>query len=117
MAGVEMRSFMLPEFENNVYVLVDPETNDSVLFDAPGDAPRILKALEGTNLRYILMTHADPDHVGALREVKEATGAPIAIHPAEEQRLPISPDILLQDGQDIRFGNVELRAIHTPGHT
>jgi len=117
MDGVELRSFMLPEFENNVYVMVDPVTRESVLFDAPANAPRILETLDGTTLRYILMTHADGDHVGALSEVHAATGAPIAVHPSEADRLPIPAEISLEDGQIIRFGNVELRAIHTPGHT
>src|SRR5438445_8883379 len=47
---VQLKSFSVGNFDNNVYILVDPETKDSVLFDAPTDAPRILKELEGTNL-------------------------------------------------------------------
>jgi glyoxylase-like metal-dependent hydrolase (beta-lactamase superfamily II) len=115
--GIEMKSFSVGSFDNNVYILIDPSTRESVLFDAPTDAPRILRELEGTTVRYILMTHADQDHVQALEEVKQATGAPVGIHPSERDRLPVPPDFELSDNQTIQFGNLELKAMHTPGHT
>lgn len=114
--GVQFKQFSVGDMDNNVYILIDPITNESVLFDAPTDAPRILRELEGTSLRYILMTHADHDHVGALRAVKDATGAPIGAHRYEAQRMPVPPDFEIEDGQIIRFGNVDLKALHTPGH-
>ena len=80
---VELRKFSVGSMDNNVYILVDPETRDSVLFDAPTDAQRILEELKGTNLKQILMTHSDPDHVQALQEVRAATKAPVAVHPAD----------------------------------
>src|SRR5947199_6242747 len=76
-SGVDLKSFSVGSFDNNVYILVDQATGVSVLFDAPTDAPRILRELEGTNLKYILMTHADGDHVQALEAVKSTTGVPI----------------------------------------
>jgi glyoxylase-like metal-dependent hydrolase (beta-lactamase superfamily II) len=116
-SDIELKHFSVGSMDNNVYILVDPNSRESVLFDAPTDAPRILAALEGTTLKYILMTHADGDHVQALKEVQEATGAPIGIHPSEARLLPVPPDFELSDGQIIRFGGIELRAMHTPGHT
>jgi glyoxylase-like metal-dependent hydrolase (beta-lactamase superfamily II) len=115
--GVELKQFSVGDWDNNVYILVDRATGDSVLFDAPTDASRIIEALEGTNLVYILMTHADRDHIGALEEVRRATGAPVGVHPSEADRLPSPPDFELQDGQTLRFGNSELRVMHTPGHS
>lgn len=114
--GVKLKQFSVGSMDNNVYILIDPMTNESVLFDAPTDAPRILRELEGTSLRYILMTHADQDHVEALRAVKDATGAPIGAHRYEANRMPVGPDFEIDDGQIIRFGNVDLKALHTPGH-
>ncbi|MGH2447093.1 MAG: MBL fold metallo-hydrolase, partial [Chloroflexota bacterium] len=84
---------------------------------APGDVDRILSQLEGTNLQYILMTHADSDHIAVLPQLREATGAPVGIHASEPIPLQQPPDFLIEDGQIIRFGNVELRSIYTPGHT
>jgi len=116
-SDVELKSFSVGSFDNNVYILVDRSTGESVLFDAPTDAERILRELEGTTPKYILMTHADQDHVQALTEVRQKTGAPVGVHPAEADRLPQPADFELRDGQTIRFGNVDLRAMHTPGHS
>ena len=114
---VELKSFSVGSMDNNVYILVDPSTKESVLFDAPTEAQKILDALEGTHLRYILMTHADGDHVQALAEVKEKTGAPIGAHEDTSWNMPIEPDFQINDGDEITFGNVTLRAMYTPGHS
>jgi glyoxylase-like metal-dependent hydrolase (beta-lactamase superfamily II) len=112
----ELKQFSVGPMDNNVYILVDPDSGECVLFDAPTEAGRILDALQGTTLRYILMTHADLDHVGALDEVRRATGAEVGAHRLEAHRMPSPPDFEINDGDVIRFGNVELRALHTPGH-
>src|SRR5947209_8612998 len=114
---VELKSFSVGPMDNNVYILVDTETRDSILFDAPVDGNQIVKALEGTNLQYILFTHADGDHVEALQHVKEATSAPVGIDAREAPRLPLQPDFEIHDGDVFRFGNSEVRAISTPGHS
>jgi glyoxylase-like metal-dependent hydrolase (beta-lactamase superfamily II) len=114
---VELKTFSVGPMDNNVYILVDAETRDSILFDAPVDSNRILDALEGTNLQYILFTHADGDHVEALQDVKEATSVPVGIDAREAPRLPLEPDFEIHDGDVFRFGSSEVRAISTPGHS
>src|SRR5947209_16953454 len=114
---VELKAFSVGTFDNNVYILVDPSTNESVLFDAPFEAEKILAALEGTHLRYILMTHADSDHVQALEEIKAKTGAPIGAHADTSWNMPLKPDFEINDGDEITFGNVTLKAMYTPGHS
>ena len=116
-SGVQLKSFSVGSFDNNVYILIDQPTQEAVLFDAPTDARRILRELAGARLRCILMTHADADHVQALKEVRSQTGAPVGIHPAEADRLPQPPDFELADDQTIQFGDSELKAFHTPGHS
>jgi glyoxylase-like metal-dependent hydrolase (beta-lactamase superfamily II) len=103
--------------DNNVYILVDPASRESVLFDAPTDADRILAELEGTHLTYILMTHADTDHVQALEAIKSRTGAPIGAHPDTAWNMPIPPDFEVQDGDVLTVGDVQIEARHTPGHS
>src|SRR5579859_5582567 len=99
MSNVQLKSFSVGPMDNNVYILVDQRSGESVLFDAPTDAKKILEELKGTQLKYILMTHADGDHIQALQEIRSATGAPVGIHPAESDRLPAPPDFDLADGQ------------------
>jgi hydroxyacylglutathione hydrolase len=63
------------------------------------------------------MTHSHMDHTGALAQLKSALNVPIAAHTADAGKMPIAPDTLLADGQAITLGNIQLTAMHTPGHT
>src|SRR5437588_51757 len=65
----------------------------------------------------ILTTHGHADHVQALTAVRGSTGARFACHPDDEKMMPIPPDHRVGDGEVFRFGDRELRAVHTPGHT
>jgi glyoxylase-like metal-dependent hydrolase (beta-lactamase superfamily II) len=115
--SIRLERYELGPFGTNSYIMTCLKTGDSVVFDAPGDAPKILGQLKQTNPRYILMTHSHMDHTGALTQLKSALNVPIAAHTADAGRLPIAPDTLLADGQAIAFGNIQLKAIHSPGHT
>jgi glyoxylase-like metal-dependent hydrolase (beta-lactamase superfamily II) len=107
----------LGPMDNNVYVVVCPRTNESAVIDASHDAARIAEAAAGTSVQYILLTHGDADHIDALQDLRARLGVPVAIHPADADRLPAPPDIELTDGQEIAVGDIRLRVIHTPGHT
>jgi len=101
----------------NAYIVIDLKTKDSALVDVPGDTGIILEKLKSTNPRYILITHGHRDHTGALVEVKSRLGIPLAVHVADAERLPVSPDRLLEDGERLALGAIEIEVIHTPGHT
>jgi glyoxylase-like metal-dependent hydrolase (beta-lactamase superfamily II) len=88
-----------------------------VLVDAPAEAPEILKQLKGTNPRYILITHSHTDHVGALSELKSKLRIPIGVHRLDANGLFPRPDFLLDGGEEISFGRINLKVLHTPGHT
>jgi glyoxylase-like metal-dependent hydrolase (beta-lactamase superfamily II) len=124
-------------FAENSYFLFDPESRAAVAFD-PGDEPdRLLDVIrrEGLDVRAILNTHCHLDHVGAVSALKEATGAPFYIHPADRFLLdavpvqaqyfglppPPVPDVdgLLAGGQvfELAGGNISIRVIETPGHS
>ena len=104
-------------FGTNAYVLVCTRTKESVLVDAPGNTPAIMSRLEGTTPQYILITHSHFDHTGALKELKHRLKVPVAAHNADAKRIPVAPDLLLKDDDCITFGNIELKVLHTPGHT
>lgn len=119
----------------NCSVLGCESTGQAVVVDPGGDAERILAAVQrrGLTVTTIINTHGHFDHVGANLRLKEATGAELLIHAADEPMLSRvttvagmygmhaenspAPDRLLEDGQVIRFGNHTLQVIHTPGHT
>jgi len=115
--SIQIDRLALGPYDTNSYVLMCRLTGDSVLVDAPGGADKITHQLKGTNPRYILITHAHMDHTGALSEIKYRLGVPVSAHPLEAKRLPLKPEIFLEDGDSVFFGKTELRVLHTPGHT
>lgn len=115
--SIEIEKLELGPFGTNAYFISCRQTGASVLVDAPGEADKILAQLQGTHPQYILMTHSHMDHTGALGEVKSALNVPIAAHRDDAGNLPLKPDMFLNDGDVILFGDVRLIVLHTPGHT
>jgi len=119
----------------NCYILADEKTKDAVVIDPGDDAGDILKIIKdkGFAVKYIVITHAHFDHIGAIKTLKEATGAQILMHQDDEKLLKAaehqgslfgmesvaSPpaDRMLKHGDVITAGEVSLKVLHTPGHS
>ncbi|HUX76324.1 MAG TPA: MBL fold metallo-hydrolase, partial [Anaerolineae bacterium] len=71
--------------QTNCYVVGCEETHEGAVIDPGGHPDRILKTIEesGLAIRYVLNTHCHFDHMGANAAVVAATGARLALHPAE----------------------------------
>jgi len=113
--NLQLRILSLGEWNTNCYLLSD--SGESIIVDPAAEAERILAAVEGTAVKAILLTHAHFDHVQALDEVRQATGAPLGLHPADAAEFGIEGDFDLGDGDLLALGRGELRVVHTPGHT
>ena len=108
------------DVDNNVWIVGND--TECVIIDSPHDAAAIINQVRGRNVKAILLTHAHNDHIGAARDVAQAVGAPIHLHPADqvlwEQVYPdFKPDADLADGDVFEIGGATLKAIHTPGHS
>ena len=120
--------------QTNCYIVGCEETQEGVIIDPGGHPQRILKAADesGLSIRYVLNTHCHFDHMGANAEVVAATGAPLALHPAELPLLQARggaaffgvlvkesppPDMELADGQVLEVGTLRFQVLHTPGHS
>jgi len=101
----------------NAYFLTCRNTGESALIDAPGEAEEILARFKEKRPKWILLTHGHWDHTGALSQLKSRLNSPIAIHPSDSSSLPVLPDVALSGGEHIRFGDISLKVLHTPGHT
>ena len=121
-------------FETNCYIVGSESDKQGMIIDPGGKGKGILKKVEGLGLdiKLIVLTHGHIDHTGALKEVKEATGAEVAIHGDDARSLrrqplsiifglfyptPPPPDGLLKDGDSIDIGDLHFVVLHTPGHT
>lgn len=114
---VEIKRLEVGSFENNCYIVFCTETGEAVIIDPAADAPTIIKAIEGKKAKYILITHGHMDHIGALEEVFAGTKASVGIHERDSWALRQKADFFLEDGQSLKFGILEIKVLHTPGHT
>ncbi len=114
---VKLIKLTVGPYDTNCYILTCPASGESIIVDPAAEGERILREVGDTTVKYILLTHAHPDHVGALGEVRGTTGAPLGVHPADGQRFGVEADFDLPDGGVLEWGNCQLRVVHTPGHT
>ena len=131
---VILKKLELMSFGANCYIIGDETTKEGMVIDPGGDASLIMKQVKslGLKIKIIVLTHSHIDHVGALAEVKEATGAEIAIHEDEAPflrkqpfRMPFMPatsppppvERLLKEGDVITLASLKFKVLHTPGHT
>lgn len=130
-----LERLVLGGLQTNCYVLADEETKECAVFDPAADADRIMSVVNqyGLNVKYIILTHVHIDHIMALDELKEITGAEIVVHVAEAKLLNDSngtlaqlfgtvppeskADMTVSDGDSLYLGKAEIKFIHTPGHT
>ncbi|MCH7787755.1 MAG: MBL fold metallo-hydrolase [Chloroflexi bacterium] len=104
-------------YDNNAYLLVCPQTNESILIDTPAEPDKLIEAAKATNVKAIIITHNHMDHLLGFDDVTSAIDAPVSIGEADAHALKKPPARLLKDGDEIKAGTITLKAIATPGHT
>ncbi len=127
-----LRNLVVGPFGSNCYIVGSESDKVGIIIDAGADTEHILKEVRelGLDIRYIVLTHGHMDHIGAVKGVKEATGAEVAVHADDARFLrrlslstlynrsfPAPPDRLLGDGDSIDAGDLHFAVLHTPGHS
>lgn len=125
-------------FATNCYIVGSEASKQGIIIDPGDEAEAILGRVADLELdiKLIILTHGHIDHVGALKAVKEASGAEMAIHADDAKSLrglrgflqsvlvpglsypvPPPPERLLQDGDSLDVSDLCFKVLHTPGHT
>ena len=116
---------------NYVYLVGSTETREAAVIDAAWDIDEILRiaAQDEMEITHALVTHTHPDHVGggfAGMEIAGATElldkckAKVVVHKAEAEfikGLSYSDMIKTDNGDKVDVGGLEIKLMHTPGHT
>jgi hydroxyacylglutathione hydrolase len=117
----------------NLYVLGDEASREAIAIDTATPCVEWVTATlaeRGWQLKLIVSTHRHWDHIGDNAPLSDATGAKIAAHALDRHGLehpsahmapflvaPSIPALDLAEGSRIRFGDIDLEVLHTPGHT
>lgn len=119
----------------NAYIVEHVPSRKAAVVDPGDEGEEILSRIaeRGITLDKILLTHGHFDHVGAVRTLRERTGARVHVHAEEVERMrtagrqggmfglsvqnPPAPDVLVREGDVVELGDQEFRVLHTPGHT
>jgi glyoxylase-like metal-dependent hydrolase (beta-lactamase superfamily II) len=133
-----VKALVVGPFASNCFIVGSEKTKEGMVIDPGADVKNILNTVRDLGLSVVLIvaTHNHIDHVGALRSLKDATGAEYAVHEADSKeampamfnrmmglmlgsslRAPPKPDRLLQDGDVIQIGDLRFEVLHTPGHS
>ena len=126
---MKIKMFIVGMLSTNCYLVHCQETKDAIIidpgFDSPSEGEQIFNHAkeEKLNVKFIVDTHGHSDHIGGNKILKKKLDVPVCIHANDADIIdnlsgetpPVN--ILLRDGDVLRFGDATLKVMHTPGHT
>jgi hydroxyacylglutathione hydrolase len=133
--GIRIDSTADRQFGTNSYLVEDEETRDAVIIDANLEPEPMVDLVRrrGANVKAILLTHTDVDHVAGLSVLLRELGPlPVAVHDLERhvltegkplrrqfpvQLTPVVTVSSLADSEKFKAGSLEFEVLHTPGHS
>ena len=133
---MKINSIAVGPVQTNVYLFGDEKTKEAAIVD-PADSPEEIFAMimaSGFSVKKILLTHGHFDHIAAVNEIAERTGAEIFISGRDVELLRDAsknaaklffgldihsdlPVTTVKNGDKIALGSLEITVRETPGHT
>jgi hydroxyacylglutathione hydrolase len=124
-------------FQENCWIIGSKQAREAICIDPGDEADTILDVARdmGVSIKLIANTHAHLDHIMGVRGVKNATNSAFLLHPNDLEMArngwqqgarmfglnyeegPPEPNGLLSDGDVVSVDGLDLRVLHTPGHT
>lgn len=99
------------------YLIADEATSEAAIIDPVKEQFErdvlLIKQL-GFNLKYVLETHVHADHITSSGKLRDEFAAKVVLH---ENSGATCADMLIKDNDVLNLGNLEIKALHTPGHT
>ena len=131
MGNIEIRCLRVGMLQTNCYLVFDSIIRKALIVDPGGDADFIEECIGklGVEPAALLLTHGHSDHFMALTELKEKYKVCVYVHADDAYRLRFQggfvdasyilqpDDVLLHDGDRLNLGGMNIKVIHTPGHT
>jgi hydroxyacylglutathione hydrolase len=126
---MQIQAFNVGMLSTNCYVASCPETKEAIIidpgFDASNEAEQITRYVDANKLKvkFIVNTHGHSDHIHGDKILKRKYEVPICIHPYDAPCLEglgediLPANVLLEDKKLLKFGQMILRVMHTPGHS
>jgi hydroxyacylglutathione hydrolase len=124
-----VETFIVGMLSTNCYIASCEKTKEAIIIDPGLDSNAEAQLIynyvdkEKLKIKYVINTHGHSDHVTGDGIMQKKYAVPICIHALDASFLDVlekhnvPTDILLKDGDVVKFGNVELKVMHTPGHT
>ena len=127
-----IKNFIEPPIENNNYLIIDEDTKEAALIDCSATDDSIETELKKHDaiLKYVLLTHGHFDHIAGIKNQRDYK---VLMHyndldwvnqvntylPMFGMKMIDTPKIdkYISDGDIIKLGNLDIKVIHTPGHT
>jgi glyoxylase-like metal-dependent hydrolase (beta-lactamase superfamily II) len=107
------------EVDNNIWLVGDD--SEVIVFDAAHTAAPIVEAVKGRHVVAVICTHGHNDHITVAPQLGKDLDAPVFLHPADDMLWrDVHPETdfrSVEDGLAFTVGGIEVRALHTPGHS
>ena len=128
---MKIERVIVGELDTNCYLV--SEGNTAVVIDPGDEAGKIFGRLGDRQLAAILLTHGHFDHIGGVSKLKKMTGAQVYMHETDVPMVtdrskslgidfgfgttPFEVDKTVNDGDELNFGGMNFKVMHTPGHS
>ena len=122
---LNMHVMPLGAYQTNCYIVWNDDGKECVIIDPGYEPETVLSQVNklGKTVAAILLTHGHFDHVGAVKELAEATGCSVYLNTEDlsmPEKLTAGPLYYTHsygEGDELHLAGLTIRVLHTPGHT